>query len=131
MKYRIAVGIVAISTIAFSAAAQQSSVQQSNKWGFTRLAQNKCTTVIVSLPSHKISRDELDNKLSKKFKWNKDCVARLVGIFNRDLDEIQAKLHSPKCDPSVTQHYVEQQIKEAKWVYDSSVIEACRHPLKP
>ena len=77
MKYRIAVGIVAISTIAFSAASQQSSVQQSNKWEFTRLAQNKCRTVIVSLPSHKISRDELDNKLSKQFKWNKDCVARL------------------------------------------------------
>ena len=131
MKHIVALATVAISTIAFSAAAQQSSDQQSNKSGFPRLAQNKCTAVIVTFPSHKISRDELDNKLPKNFKWNNDCVARLVGIYNRDLDEIQAKLHSPKCDPGVTQHYVEQQIKEAKWVYDSSVIEACRHPLKP
>jgi hypothetical protein len=131
MKFRVAVAAVAISTIAFSAAAQQSSDQRSNKWGSLRLAQIKCTAVIVTFPSHKISRDEVDNKLSKNFKWNIDCVARIVGIYNRDLDEIQAKLHSSKCDPSVTQHYVEQKIKEARFLYDGAVNDACRHPLKP
>jgi hypothetical protein len=131
MKHRVAIAVAAISTIAFSAAAQQSSDQRSNKWRSLRLAQNKCSAIIVSIPSHKISRDELDNKLSKNFKWNKDCVARLVGIYNNDLDEIQAQLHSPKCDPTLTQRYVEHKIKEAKDLYDSAVNEACRHPLKP
>jgi hypothetical protein len=76
MKYRVAVAALAIYTIAFSAAAQPSSDQRSDKWGSLRLAQNKCPAVIISFPPHKVSRDELDNKLSKNFKWDKDCVAR-------------------------------------------------------
>ena len=123
MKFMITVAACLISAISFSAVAQEASDQPSDKWGALRLAQNKCTAIIVTLPSHKISRDELDNKLPKNIKWNPNCVALLVGIYNRDLDDIAAKLHSPKCDPTITQSYIESQIRGAKRMYDELVKE--------
>ncbi len=126
MKYRTAAAVLAISTVAFSAAAQQSSDQRSDKWGSLRLAQNKCPAVSITLPPHKISRDELDNKLPKNVKWNKDCVARFVGLYNDSIDAMQTKLHSPTCDPKLTQRFVEGRLKEDKDLYVKGINEACR-----
>jgi len=92
-----------------------------------RLAQNdKCPAVSLNFPSHKISRDELDNKLPKNIKWNKDCIPTYVRLYNDALDALRARLHSPKCDPKLTQRYFESQIKELQEIYLKDVNEACR-----
>jgi hypothetical protein len=124
MRYMIAAALV-ISVISFSAAAQDPPSQRSDKSGSLRLAEAKCPQIIVSMPQHKISRDEVDNKLPKNIKWNPDCVALVVGIYNRDLDGIEKLLHAPKCDPTVTQSYIDTQIKGAKRMYDEVVKETC------
>jgi hypothetical protein len=130
MEYRIVVAAFALSTIAFSAAAQQPSDQRPDKSGVLRLAQSKCPAVSITFPSHKISRDELDNKLPKNFKWDKDCVAKMVGLYNDALDELHGHFYSPKCDAKFTQLYFEQHIKEYRDLYDKNLKEVCRHPLR-
>jgi hypothetical protein len=131
MQYITAIAACAISTIAFSAAAHQPSDQQTNKMSFLQLAENKCPALDVNLPWHKKVKDELDNNLSKKFRWEYDCVVKLVGQYNAYLDQLQARLHSQKCDPQLTQKNVELWIKENKESYDKNVVYHCSHPLKP
>ena len=49
----------------------------------------------------------------------------LVGIHNRELDDIAAKLHSPKCDPLITQASIERDFRLAKRDYDDLVKQNC------
>jgi hypothetical protein len=111
MKYVTVVAAFALSTIAFSAVAQQPSGKHSEKSSALRLADNKkCPNVTISLPKPRITRDEL-NKLPKNVKWDEMCVARIVGTMNQDLKDLQDRLNKPTCDPQLTQQYVESFIK--------------------
>ena len=101
-KYVTVVFVFALSTISFSAVAQQPSVSSNA----VRVADNKnCPSVHITMPKNKVARDEL-NKLDQKVKWDESCVARLVGSWNRDLKAFQDRLNNPKCDPQLTQQFV-------------------------
>lgn len=121
----------ALSTIAFSVAAQQSHDQRSDEWESLRLAQAKpkCPSVHVNLP-HKVSTDELQNKLSKSYKWDASSVAHAVGQFNDSVSWLEKKLQSPTCDSTLTQTYVQQLITNYTNNYNRAVTTNCQHPLK-
>ena len=69
--------------------------------------------------------------MSKDYKWDKDCVARIVGTFNLAIDKEEQKLKSTKCDPGLTQAQVEQDIANYTKHYDIAIKLQCQHPLKP
>jgi hypothetical protein len=133
MKYRIAVALFALYALSDSfVAAQQPSDQPLVTSGPSlRIAQtNKpnCPNVVINLPKHKVSRDELDNKLSKNFKWDPDCVAKKVGLYNQSIDGLEKRLSSKDCDATLTQTNVQQLIATYQHSYDTIVAMQCRHP---
>ena len=132
MKYKIAVAAFAVSIIAFSAAAQQPSDRRPNEGSPLRLAQAKpCPSVHFVFPKRKDAQAELSGPLSKDHKWDKDCVAHIVGTFNLAVDKEEQKLKSAKCDPNLTQAQVEQDIANYTKHYDIAIKLQCQHPVKP
>ncbi len=123
MSYKIAVTALAFSTFAFAAAAQKPSEL---RLGPLRVADNKqCPSLHVSMPAHKVSRDELDNKLDKKIKWKPECVAHYVGTYNKSLDDLKDRINSPKCDPKLTQNNVETWFKDYLRSYENAAKSLC------
>jgi hypothetical protein len=82
-------------------------------------------------PKRKDAQAELSNPLFKDNKLDKDCVARIVGTFNLAIDKEEQKEKSTKCDPSLTQAQVEQDIANYTKHYDVAIKLQCQHPLKP
>ena len=147
MKYEIAVAVVALSTIAFSAAAQktQDSTSQHNTAapdeGGTPVAPPPGRVCpIFSFPPHKVFQEE-EKRLSGLFpkdRLDKNCLELEIREFNAGVEDV--KKESLKClrggkPPYPTQKDMEDKLKLFQVAYEKDVNSfgpplGCRRPLK-
>lgn len=148
MKSTIAIASFALSLIAFSAAAQktQDSTSQHNTAAPAESATpvapppgRVCPVFVISFPPHKVFQEEEKRLicLFPDFKFEKTCVEKYVGEFNRDVEELKKNLK--KClaggkPPFPTKEEAEQSLQIFQKFYDAHVVSTdfsgCRRPLK-
>jgi hypothetical protein len=130
MKITIAVTAVVLSTIAFSAAAQKSedSTSQHNIAAPDTPNPPKqpvCPDLVLVVNLKTVEEEE--KKLPKEFKWDKNCIAQHVRLFNESVQDLKKKMFKKPCDPKFTQKDVDVRVRSFLDSWDAT-LKFCRLP---